>query len=53
MRAYERQIIDVEAHELPMLWWNRIMAYQSYVKGRKIGPSYYINQDLATILLDK
>jgi peptide/nickel transport system substrate-binding protein len=53
MRAYERQIVEVEAHEFPMLWWNRIVAYQSYVKGWKIGPSHYINQDLATIWLDK
>lgn len=53
MRAYERQIIDVEAHEFPMLWWNRIVTYQSYVKGWKIGPSHYINQDLASIWLEK
>ena len=53
MRAYERQIIAVEAHEFPMLWWNRIMTYRSYVKGWKIGPSHYINQDLATIWLDQ
>lgn len=53
MRAYERQIVDVEAHEFPMLWWNRIMVYRSEVKGWKIGPSHYINQDLATIWLDK
>jgi peptide/nickel transport system substrate-binding protein len=53
MRDYERQVVDVEAHEFPMLWWNRIMVYRSYVKGWKIGPSHYINQDLATIWLDK
>jgi peptide/nickel transport system substrate-binding protein len=53
MRAYERQIVDVEAHEYPMLWWNRIMAYRSEVKGWKIGPSHYINQNLATIWLEK
>ena len=53
MRAYEKQIIDVEAHEFPMLWWERIMVYQSYVKGWKIGPSHYINQDLADIWLDR
>jgi peptide/nickel transport system substrate-binding protein len=53
MRAYERQIIDVAAHEFPMLWWNRIMPYRSYVRGWKIGPSHFINQDLATVWLDK
>jgi peptide/nickel transport system substrate-binding protein len=53
MRAYEKQVIDVEAHAFPMLWWNRIVTYRSYVKGWKIGPSHFINQDLATIWLDK
>jgi peptide/nickel transport system substrate-binding protein len=27
--------------------------YRSYVKGWKISPSHYLNQDLATIWLDK
>jgi peptide/nickel transport system substrate-binding protein len=27
--------------------------YRSYVKGWKISPSHFINQDLATIWLDK
>jgi peptide/nickel transport system substrate-binding protein len=53
MRAYEKQIVDVEAHEFPMLWWNRIIVARSYVKGWKIGPSHYINQDLADIWLDQ
>lgn len=53
MRAFEKQVIDVEAHAFPMLWWNRIVTYRSYVKGWKIGPSHFINQDLATIWLDK
>jgi peptide/nickel transport system substrate-binding protein len=53
MRAYEKRIIDTEAYEFPMLWWYRIIPYRSYVKGWKIGPSHYINQDLADIWLDK
>jgi peptide/nickel transport system substrate-binding protein len=53
MRAYEKQIVDVEAHEFPMLWWERIVVARSYVKGWKIGPSHYINQDLADIWLDQ
>jgi hypothetical protein len=27
--------------------------HRSYVKGWKIGPSHYVNQDLATIWLDQ
>jgi peptide/nickel transport system substrate-binding protein len=53
MRAYEKRIVDTEAYEFPMLWWYRIIPYRSYVKGWKIGPSHYINQDLADIWLDK
>jgi peptide/nickel transport system substrate-binding protein len=53
MRAFEKQTVDVEAHEFPMLWWNRIIPYHSYVKGWKIGPSHYINQDLSVVWLDK
>jgi peptide/nickel transport system substrate-binding protein len=53
MRAYEKQVVDVEAHEFPMLWWERIVVARSYVKGWKIGPSHYINQDLADIWLDQ
>jgi peptide/nickel transport system substrate-binding protein len=46
-------LIDAEAHEFPMLWWYRIIPYRNYVKGWKISPSHYLNQDLATIWLDK
>jgi hypothetical protein len=42
-----------QAYEFPMLWWNRIVPARSYVHGWKIGPSHYVNQDLATIWLDK
>jgi len=53
MRQYETYVIDTQAYEWPMLWWNRIIPERSYVKGWKIGPSHYVNQDLANIWLDK
>ncbi len=53
MRGHEKQIVDIEAREFPMRWWEQIIVYQSYVKGWKIGPSHYINQDLANIWLDR
>ena len=52
MRAFEKQVVDVEAHEFPALWWNRIVVQRSYVKGWKISPSHFINQDLANVWLD-
>jgi peptide/nickel transport system substrate-binding protein len=53
MREFEKQVVDTEPHEIPMLWWYRIIPYRSYVKGWKISPSHYLNQDLSTIWLDK
>ncbi len=53
MRKFEKYVVDDQAHEIWVLWWNRIIPYRSYVKGWKISPSHYINQDLATIWLDK
>ena len=53
MRAYETRVVDTMAYEWPMLWWNRMLPARSYMHGWKIGPSHYVNQDLATIWLDK
>ena len=53
MRDFEKYVIDTQAHELPLTFWYRIVPARSYVKGWKISPSHYINQDLATIWLDK
>ncbi len=53
MRAYETRVVDTMAYEWPMLWWNRMLPERSYMHGWKIGPSHYVNQDLATIWLDK
>ncbi len=53
MVAFEKYVMDTQAHATQIIWWNRIMPYRSYVKGFKISPSHYINQDLATIWLDK
>jgi peptide/nickel transport system substrate-binding protein len=53
MREFEKYVVDDQAHALWVLWWNRIIPYRSYVKGWKISPSHYINQDLATVWLDK
>ena len=53
MRAFEKRVVDTEAYEFPMLWWNRIVPLRSYVKGWKIGPSHYVNQDLANVWLDR
>ena len=53
MRRFETYVLDDQAHEIWALWWHRIVPYRSYVKGFKIAPTHFINQDLATIWLDK
>jgi peptide/nickel transport system substrate-binding protein len=53
MRDFEKYLLDEQAHTLYLMWWYRIIPYRSYVKGWKISPAHYINQDLATVWLDK
>ena len=53
MRQFEKLVLDTEAHEIFLLWRYRIVPYRSYVKGWKVSPSHYVNQDLGTIWLDK
>lgn len=53
MREYETYVLDTQAHMYMMPWWERIVPYRSYVKGWKISPSHYVNQDLSTIWLDE
>ena len=53
MREFETYVLDTETHTIMTPWWYRVVPYRSYVKGWKISPSHYINQDLANIWLDK
>ena len=52
MREFEKRVLDTEAHEMVVTYWHRIVPLRSYVKGWKIGPSHYVNQDLANVWLD-
>ena len=53
MREYETYVLDTQAHMYMMPWWSRIVPHRSYVKGWKISPSHYVNQDLGTVWLDQ
>ena len=53
MVAFQKLVMDTEAHATKVIWWNRIVPYRSYVKGWKISSSHFLNQDLSTIWLDK
>src|SRR5262249_49792819 len=49
MREFERHVVDTEAHAMVVTYWHRIVPLHSYVKGWKIGPSHFVNQDLANV----
>ncbi|MFQ5618684.1 MAG: hypothetical protein ACE5FR_06895, partial [Rhodospirillales bacterium] len=51
MREFEKRTLDEQAHQFLTLWWYRIIPHRSYVKGWKISPSHYINQDLGNVWL--
>jgi len=53
MRDFEKYLLDTEAHAMWVLWWHRIVPARSYVRGWKIGPTHFINQDLARVWLDR
>ncbi len=53
MRAFEKHALDDQVHNIMTLWWYRVVPHRSYVKGWKIGTSHFLNQDLATIWLDR
>jgi peptide/nickel transport system substrate-binding protein len=53
MREFEKHVLDTQTHEIVLPWWYRTIPHRSYVKGWKISPSHYINQDLATVWLDR
>jgi peptide/nickel transport system substrate-binding protein len=53
MRQYETHVLDTEAHSIMTPWWERILPMRSYLKGWKISPSQYVNQDLGTVWLDR
>src|SRR5438132_670604 len=52
MRQFDTRI-NQQAHQLAVTYWYRVVPMRSYVKGWKISPSHYLNQDLANIWLDK
>ena len=53
LRQFEKHVLDDEAHAVFLLWWYRMVPHRSYVKGWKISPSHYVNQDLGSVWLDK
>jgi peptide/nickel transport system substrate-binding protein len=52
VRDFERHALT-EAYTVPLLWWNRIVATSSKLKGWNITPSHFIGQDLTEVWIDQ
>jgi peptide/nickel transport system substrate-binding protein len=51
LRQFEKRALDEKAYQFPVLWWQRIVPHSTKVKGWKITPSHYVNQDLRDVWL--
>ena len=52
LRKIEKQVFD-DAYIIPTIWWQRAIVMDKKVKGWKITPSHYLNQDLTNVWLDQ
>ena len=48
VRDFERHALT-QAYTVPLLWWNRITAVSSKLKGWSVTPSHFIGQDLTEV----
>jgi peptide/nickel transport system substrate-binding protein len=52
VRDFERHALT-EAYTVPLLWWNRIVATSSKLRGWNITPSHFIGQDLTEVWIQQ
>jgi len=52
-KQYELRIIDEMTYMVPFLWWDRAIPVPTNVKGIKLMPNHFLNQDRSTIWLSK
>jgi peptide/nickel transport system substrate-binding protein len=50
IRAFETRAME-QAYAVPVVWWHRIVVHSAALKGWRIMPSHYLNQDLAGVWL--
>jgi peptide/nickel transport system substrate-binding protein len=51
IRAFEKRLVDEEAHYIYTLQWHRIVPHSARVRGWMITPSHYLNNQLDTVWL--
>ncbi len=52
LREFEKYEFE-QAYIVPTIWWHRIIVHDKKLKGWKITPSHYLNQDLTNVWLDQ
>ena len=52
VRGFEQQAVT-QAYTVPLLWWSRIVATSSKLRGWSVTPSHFIGQDLTSVWLDQ
>ena len=53
VRAFEKRVLDEEAHYMMTLQWHRIIPHSSKLKGWTVTPSHYLNNTLDTVWLSQ
>lgn len=53
LRQFEKRVLDEQAYQFHVLWWQRIIPHWAKVKGWKITPNHYVNQDLRDVWLSE
>ncbi len=51
IHEFERIVLDEKAYQFTTIWWQRIVPHWTRLKGWKITPSHYLNQDLRDVWL--
>jgi len=52
LRQLEARLFD-QAYNVPLIWWHRIVARSPAIKGWKLLPTHYVNQDMVNVWLDQ
>src|SRR5215831_799675 len=53
IQAFEKRLLDEQAHYIYTLEWHRIVPHSSRVRGWTITPSHYLNNQLDTVWLSE
>lgn len=51
LREFEKRLLDDQAYQFHVLWWQRLIPHSTLVRGWKITPNHYVNQDLRDVWL--